>query len=84
MTAPPSLVSAGAEPRECVAPHPLFMGIPKARVTCCAIRRHPQIGFRCFMSTTAAKTSSLGPLGPRFIGSLDEKSRRYFRRISAR
>src|SRR5882672_617064 len=62
----------------------LSMGIPKARVICCAIRGHPQLGFRCFMSTTAAMTSWLGPLGPGFIGSVDEKSRRYFRWISAR
>src|SRR5712692_9172883 len=53
----------------------LFMGIPKARVICCAIRGHPQIGFRCFMSATAAMTSWLGPLGPGFVGPLDEKSR---------
>jgi hypothetical protein len=44
----------------------LFMGIPKARVICCAIRGHPQVGFHCFMSTTAAMTSGLGPLGPGF------------------
>src|SRR6266850_1366388 len=62
----------------------LSMGIPKARVICCAIRGHPQLGFRCFMPTTAAMTSWLGPLGPGFIGSVDEKSRRYFRWISAR
>jgi hypothetical protein len=36
------------------------------------------------MSTTAAMTSWLGPLGPGFIDALDEKSRRYFRFISAR
>jgi len=62
----------------------LLMGIPKARVICCAIRGHPQIGFRCFMSTTAAMTSGLGPLGPGFAGFLDEKSRRYFGCVSAR
>ena len=62
----------------------LLMGIPKARVIWCAIRGHPQIGFRCFMSTTAAMTSWLGPFGPGFIDLLEEKSRRYFRWISAR
>src|SRR3984893_18049661 len=62
----------------------LLMGIPKASVICRAIRGHPQIGFRCFMSMTAAMTSWLGPLGPGFVGSLDEKSRRYLRLISAR
>ena len=36
------------------------------------------------MSTTAAMTSWLGPLGPGFIGSVDEKSRQYLRWISAR
>jgi hypothetical protein len=40
------------------------MEIPKANAICCAIRGHPQLGFRCFMSTTAAITSWLGPLGP--------------------
>jgi hypothetical protein len=39
----------------------------------------PQVGFRCFMSTTAAMTSWLGPLGPSFIGHFDVNSRRYFR-----
>jgi hypothetical protein len=57
----------------------LSMGIPKARVIWCAIRGHPQLGFRCFMSRTAAMTSWLGPLGPGFIVGFDEKSRRYFR-----
>ncbi len=62
----------------------LFMGMPKARMICCAIRGHPQVGFRCFMSTTAAMTSGLGPFGPGLVGPLDEKSRRYFRCVSAR
>src|SRR5216684_6685214 len=53
-------------------------------VICCAIRGHPQVGLRRFMSTTAARTSRPGPLGPGFVGTLDEKSRRYFRRINAR
>ena len=56
--------------------------MPKAKVICCAIRGDPQCGFRCFMSTTAAMTSWLGPLGPGFIGSFDENSRQYFRWIS--
>src|SRR5713101_6731080 len=62
----------------------LVMGIAKANVIWCAIRGHPQVGFRRFMSTTAARTSGPGPLGPGFVGTLDEKSRRYFRRINAR
>jgi hypothetical protein len=57
----------------------LFMGMPKAKVICCAIRGHPQVGFRCFMSTTAAMTSGLGPFGPGLLGVVDENSRRYFR-----
>jgi hypothetical protein len=62
----------------------LSMGIPKARVICCAIRGHPQLGFRCFMSTTAAMTSWPGPFGPGFIGFFDPNSQRYFRWTSAR
>jgi hypothetical protein len=62
----------------------LLMETLKASVICCAIRGHPQLGFRCFMSMTAAITSWLGPLGPGFIGRFDEKSRRYFPWISAR
>src|ERR1700694_5401231 len=62
----------------------LFMGMRKARVICCAIRGPPQVGFRCFMSTTAAITSRLGPFGPGFRGTVAENSRPYFRWISAR
>jgi len=32
--------------------------------TCCAIRGHPQLGFGCFLSTTAASTAWLGGDGP--------------------
>jgi hypothetical protein len=46
------------------------MGMPKASVICCAIRGHPQLGFRCFMSTMAATTSWLGPLGAGLHGSI--------------
>lgn len=35
----------------------------------------PPVGFRCFMSTTAAMTAWLGPFGPGFVDTLDEKSR---------
>src|SRR2546422_606195 len=38
----------------------------------------PQVGFRRFMSTTAAMTSSVGPFGPGFVGTVDEKSRDIF------
>ena len=41
----------------------LFMGMPKAKAICCAMRGHPQVGFRCFMSTTAAMTPDWGPSG---------------------
>ena len=37
-----------------------------------------------FISTTAAITSRLGPFGPSFFGTLDEKSRLYFLVVSAR
>jgi hypothetical protein len=33
------------------------MEIAKARAICCAIRGQPHVGFRRFMSTTAAMTS---------------------------
>ena len=46
----------------------LFRGMLKATAICCAIRGQPQVGFRCFMSTTAAMMSGAGPLGPGFIG----------------
>jgi hypothetical protein len=36
------------------------------------------LGFRCFISTTAATTSWLGPFGPGFVAPLDENSQRYF------
>jgi hypothetical protein len=36
------------------------------------------------MSTTAATTSWLGPLGPGFFGTVDENSRRYCRFVSVR
>jgi hypothetical protein len=62
----------------------LFMGMSKAKVICCAIRGQPQVGFRCFMSTTAAMTSRLGPFGPGFFRTVAENSRRYFRVVSAR
>jgi hypothetical protein len=36
------------------------------------------------MSTTAAMISRVSPFAPGFVGTVDEKSRRYFRRIRAR
>jgi hypothetical protein len=61
----------------------LLMGMSKAKVICCAIRGQPHVGFRRFMSTTAATTSRLGPRGPGFFGALGENSKRYFRVFSA-
>jgi hypothetical protein len=46
----------------------------QANVICCAMRGHPQVGFRCFMSTTAAMTCRLGPFGPGFLCPVDENS----------
>src|SRR5713101_6026607 len=37
----------------------LFMGMPNAKVICCAILGQPHVGFRRFMSTSAAMTSEL-------------------------
>jgi hypothetical protein len=48
-----------------------------------AIRGQPHVGFP-FHVTTAATTSWLGPLGPGFLGTVDENSRRYCRFVSAR
>ena len=51
------------------------MGISKAKAICCAIRGQPHVGFRRFMSTTAATTSWLGPRGPGFLRAVDKNSR---------
>jgi len=61
----------------------LVIGTAKAWAICCAIRGQPHVGFRRFMSTTAAMISWVGPFGPGFVGTLDEKSRRYFRRYQS-
>jgi hypothetical protein len=62
----------------------LLTGMPNANVICCAIRGQPHVGFRRFISTTAAMMSWVGPFGPGFFGTFDENSRRYFRLVSAR
>ena len=62
----------------------LFIGMPNANVICCAMRGHPQVGFRRFMSTTAAITSLVGPFGPGFVCPADENRCRYFLVVSAR
>ena len=48
----------------------LLMGRPKARVICCAIRGHPQLGFRCFMSDDGSDDVVAGPLRARFYRPL--------------
>jgi hypothetical protein len=50
------------------------MGMPKANVIWSAMRGQPQVGFRCFMSTTAAMTSRLGRFGPALYCPVDENS----------
>jgi hypothetical protein len=62
----------------------LLMEIAKARAICYAIRGQPHVGFRRFISTTAAMISSVGPLGPGLVGIVDEKIRRYLRCVRAR
>src|SRR5262245_51624216 len=62
----------------------LLVGKSNANAICCAMRGQPHVGLRCFMSTTAATTSRLGPRGPGFCRTVGENSRRYFRVFSAR
>ena len=50
----------------------------KAKAICWAIRGQPQLGLRCFISTTARMSSALGPFGPGFRRRLAENSTRYF------
>src|SRR6266851_3042288 len=47
------------------------------------MRGQPQVGLRCFIWTTASRSSWLGPLGPGLPLRWDEKSRRYFRFLKA-
>src|SRR5208283_2622656 len=49
----------------------------------CAIRGEPQLGLRCFISTTARMSSALGPFGPGFRRQSGENSMRYFRLLMA-
>jgi hypothetical protein len=37
---------------------------PKVSATCCAMRGHPQLGLRRFISTTASMSALSGPFGP--------------------
>ena len=48
-----------------------------------SMRGQPQVGSRCFIGTTASRSSWLGPLGPGLSLRWDEKSRRYFRFLKA-
>src|SRR5262249_58774007 len=67
------------------APHHILVdGNPERQAIWCAIRGHPQVGFRRFLSTTAAMTSWVGPFGPGFFRTWGENRRRYFRFVSAR
>ena len=50
-----------------------------AKAICCAIRGEPQLGLRCFISTTKWMSSVRGPFGPGFRWRFDENSMRYFR-----
>ena len=43
-----------------------------------AIRGQPQVGFRCFISTTASMSSSFGPGGPGRLPPLEANNMRYF------
>src|SRR6266702_5002939 len=49
-----------------------------AKAICWAIRGQPQLGFRCFISTTARMSSALGPFGPGLRRRVGENSTRYF------
>src|ERR1017187_3876150 len=47
------------------------------------MRGHPQVGLRCFVWTTASRSSLLGPFGPGLLLRWEEKSRRYLRFLRA-
>src|SRR6516225_10120267 len=42
------------------------------------MRGQPQLGLRCFISTTASMSSALGPFGPGFRRRFGENRTRYF------
>ena len=64
--------------------HILVHGNAKGQGDLLGDPRTPQVGFRCFISTTAAMTFRLGPFGPGLFCGVDENNRRYFRVTSAR
>src|SRR5208283_6184533 len=47
------------------------------------MRGQPQVGLRCFIWTTASRSSLLGPFGPGLPLRWEEKSRRYLRFLRA-
>src|ERR1051326_8824990 len=51
----------------------LSISTPKAKWICSAIRGQPQLGLRCFISTTALISSRLGPFGPGALVMLRRK-----------
>jgi hypothetical protein len=76
---PPRPVVMGENPSN----HVLVDGMWKAKAICWAIRGQPQLGLRCFISTTALMSSALGPCGPGFRRRFGENSMRYFRLLMA-
>src|SRR6202795_1522459 len=56
----------------------LSIGMWNAKAICCAIRRQPQSGLRCFISMTAGTSSALGPFGPSIRRRFGENCIRYF------
>jgi hypothetical protein len=61
-----------------------IIGMSKAKLIWLAIRGHPHVGFRCFISTTARISSGFGPLGPGLVRCFGENSSWYFRCTRAR
>jgi hypothetical protein len=61
----------------------LSIGMWNAKAIRWAMRGQPQLGLRCFISTTAQMSSALGPFGPDFRRRFGEDSMRYFRWLMA-
>jgi hypothetical protein len=71
-------------PRGENAPHHILVeGNPERQANLLRDPRTAQVGFRCFMSTTAAMTSWVGPLRPGSSCTWGENRCRYFRFVSA-
>ena len=60
----------------------LLMNVPNAILICCAIRGHPKLGLRRFISITASMICWEGPFGPGFEYFLNENSCRYLHLVS--